>query len=175
MRADVLTEENVNGGPADKSRKAAKLSATAGALALGAARLNLPLCAVSLNSSTTGRLNTASEPFVRLHGLATERTLKWNSPWTVISWQLADVWEGPDSARHSVPEQADAQSGPAKSASVTRHATTALLISENRFAWPIVNMINPFASPDGEELSLLAETETQKWWGWAESNRRHAV
>ena len=133
MRADVLTEENVSGGPGEKSRNTGTALAFSDALGFSAAGPTLPLFAAAANASTTGRLKTATVPIATLHNFAMERTLAWDSPWPVMPWQFADGAEAADRARHAVLEQVDAQIGPARSASVIRHATVAMPFSENRF------------------------------------------
>jgi len=49
-----------------------------------------------------------------------------------------------DPAKHAIPEQAGAQSGPASSATAIRHATIAPPDLESRFIWPTRIIINPF-------------------------------
>lgn len=142
----ALTEENIGGGPADESFNTRKDSAATCAFALAAANSNLPPCDAPANSSRTGRLSTASEPSAKLHGFATERMLTCNPAWPAMPWQFVDLLEAANCAKHPSPGHADAHSGPARSATATRHATSALPVIESRFAWPITNIINPFTS-----------------------------
>ena len=137
-----LTEENIDGGPADESLNTRKNSAATCAFTLTAAKPNLPPCGAPANSSRTGRLNTASEPSPKLHGLAAARTLRCNP--AVVPWQFVDLLEAADCAKHPAPGQADAHIGPARSATAIRHATSALPVIESRLARPITNIINPF-------------------------------
>ena len=138
----VLTEENIGGGPVDESLNTRKNSAATCAFTLAAAKPNLPRCGAPANSSRTGRLNTVSEPSAKLHGLAAARTLRCNP--TVMPWQFVNLLEAADCAKHPAPGHTDAHIGPARSATAIRHATSALPVTESRFAWPITNIINPF-------------------------------
>ncbi len=144
MTEDVLTEANVNGGPADESLKTRKNSAATCAFTLTIAKPNLLPCGAPANSSRTGRLKTASEPSAKLHGFAAARTLKCNPAWSVMPWQFVELLEVADCGKHPAPGHADAHIGPARSATAIRHATSALPVAESRFTWPITNIINPF-------------------------------
>ena len=140
----VLTEENIGSGPTDESLNTRKNSAVICAFTLAAATPNLPSCGAPANSLRTGRLNTASEPSAKLHGFAAARTLKCNPAWSVMPWQFVELLEAAKCAKHPAPGHADAHIGPARSATVTKHATSALPVIESRFPWPITNIINPF-------------------------------
>src|SRR2546429_8544248 len=100
-----LTEENIDGGPADESLNTRKNSAATCAFTLTAAKPNLPPCGAPANSSRTGRLNTASEPSPKLHGLAAARTLRCNP--AVVPWQFVDLLEAADYGKHPAPRHAD--------------------------------------------------------------------
>jgi len=140
----MLAEENIGGGPADESLKTRKNSAAICAFTLAAAKPNLPPCDAPANLSRTDRLSTATEPSAKLHGFATPRRLKRNPAWPAMPWQFVDLLERADCAKHPAPGHADAHIGPARSATAIRHATSALPVTENRLAWPIINIINPF-------------------------------
>lgn len=171
----VLTAENIGGGPADESLNTRKNSAATCVFMLNTAKPNLPPCGAPANSSRTGRLNTASEPSAKLHGFAAARALKCNPALPVMPWQFVDLLEVADCAKHPAPGHADAHSGPARSETAIKHATSALPVTESRFAWPITNIINLFASSCIGRFARICRQQTWEWWGWAESNRRHAV
>jgi len=156
----VLAEENIDGGPADESLDTRKNSAAICAFPLAAAKPNLPPYEAPANSSRTDRLSTASEPSVNLHGFAAARTLRCNPAWPIIPWQFVDLLEPADCAKHPAPGHADAHSGPARSATTIRHATSALPVTESRFAWPITNIINPFTSSRVRCVARICRPQT---------------
>ena len=171
----ACAEENIDGGPADESLNTRKNSAAICAFALAAAKPSLPPRDGLANSSRTDRFSTATEPSAKLQGFAAARTLKCNPAWPVMPWQFVDLLERADCAKHPAPGHADAHSGPARSATASRHAISALPVTESRFAWPITNIINPFTSSRVGCVARICRQEAWEWWGWAESNRRHAV